>query len=65
MIKTIDYVRGRPFAPSGSDWDNAVAVWKYLHSDADAAFDRIIEIDAAQVQPCVNLGHFSGDGNVN
>ena len=54
--KTIDYVRGRPFAPSGSDWDNAVAVWKYLHSDADAAFDRIIEIDAAQVQPCVTWG---------
>ena len=54
--KTIDYVRGRPFAPSGSDWDNAVAVWKYLHSDADAVFDRIIEIDAAQVQPCVTWG---------
>ena len=54
--KTIDYVRGRPFAPSGSDWDNAVAVWKYLHSDPDAVFDRIIEIDAAQVQPCVTWG---------
>ena len=54
--KTIDYVRGRPFAPSGSDWDNAVAVWKYLYSDPDAVFDRIIEIDAAQVQPCVTWG---------
>ena len=53
---TIDYVRGRPYAPSGSDWDNAVAVWKDLHSDPDAVFDRSIEIDAEQVQPCVTWG---------
>ena len=53
---TIDYVRGRPYAPSGSDWDNAVAVWKDLHSDPDAVFDRSIEIDAEQVRPCVTWG---------
>ena len=53
---TIDYVRGRPYAPSGSDWDNAVAVWKDLHSDPDAVFDRSTEIDAEQVQPCVTWG---------
>ena len=54
--KTIDYVRGRPYAPAGSDWDNAVAVWKNLHSDPDAIFDRTVEIDAARVQPCVTWG---------
>ena len=54
--KTIDYVRGRPYAPAGSDWDNAVAVWKNLHSDPDAIFDRTVDIDAARVQPCVTWG---------
>ena len=54
--KTIDYVRGRPFAPTGSNWDKAVSVWKSLHSDPAAVFDRTIEIDAASVQPSVSWG---------
>ena len=54
--KTLDYVRGRPFAPSGSNWDRAVTVWKDLHSDPDAEFDETIEIDAARIYPCVTWG---------
>ncbi len=54
--KTIDYVRGRTFAPSGADWDNAVAHWRTLHSDADARFDTVIDIDAAAIQPQVSWG---------
>ena len=54
--KTIDYVRGRPFAPTGTDWDDAVGIWNNLRSDPDAQFDHTVEIDAAQVQPCVTWG---------
>ena len=54
--KTLDYVKGRPFAPSGSNWDRAVTVWKDLHSDPDAEFDETIEIDAARIYPCVTWG---------
>ena len=54
--KTIDYVRGRPFAPTGTDWDNAVSIWNNLLSDPDAQFDHTVEIDAARVQPCVTWG---------
>ena len=54
--KTLDYVRGRPFAPAGSDWEKAVAVWDDLHSDPDAVFDRTIEFDASLVYPSVTWG---------
>ncbi len=54
--KTIDYVTGRPFAPTGTDWDNAVSIWNNLLSDPDAQFDHTVEIDAARVQPCVTWG---------
>jgi 3-isopropylmalate/(R)-2-methylmalate dehydratase large subunit len=54
--KTIDYVRGRPFAPSGTDWDNAVAYWKTLRSDPDARFDKVVEVDAATLKPQVTWG---------
>ena len=54
--KTIDYVIGRPFAPTGTDWDNAVSIWNNLRSDPDAQFDHTVEIDAARVQPCVTWG---------
>jgi len=53
---TIDYVKGRPFAPTGADWDKAVAWWKTLHSDADAQFDRVVELDAAAIEPQVTWG---------
>lgn len=53
---TIRYVKGRPLAPSGVAWDQAVEYWRTLHSDADAAFDRVVEIDAAQIRPQVTWG---------
>ena len=43
---TIAYVKGRPFSPSGVEWDQAVAQWRHLHSDAGAHFDRVVDIDA-------------------
>lgn len=54
--KTIDYFRGRPYAPKGELWDQAVEYWKTLHSDDGAHFDQVIEIDAAQVSPQVSWG---------
>jgi 3-isopropylmalate/(R)-2-methylmalate dehydratase large subunit len=54
--KTIDYVRGRPFAPKGEQWDKAVAYWRTLHSDPDAKFDKVVEIDAASIKPQVTWG---------
>jgi len=54
--KTIDYVRGRPLAPTGADWDAAVAHWRTLHSDEGAHFDRVVTIDAAAVVPQVSWG---------
>ena len=53
---TLDYVRGRPFAPRGETWDKAVAAWSDLHSDDDAVFDREVVIDAAAITPQVTWG---------
>jgi 3-isopropylmalate/(R)-2-methylmalate dehydratase large subunit len=54
--KTIDYVQGRPFAPTGANWDKAVNWWKTLHSDADATFDAVVEIRAQDIKPQVSWG---------
>ncbi len=54
--KTIDYVKGRDFAPKAEQWDAAVAVWQDLHSDADAAFDKVVEIDGSAIKPQVSWG---------
>lgn len=54
--KTFEYVRGRPFAPGGDDWERAVAHWRSLASDEDAVFDREIVIDAADIVPQVTWG---------
>lgn len=53
---TIDYIKGRPFAPQGEFWDRAVAYWRTLHSDTDAVFDRTVILDAAQIKPQVTWG---------
>ena len=53
---TIDYVKGRPFAPSEDNWDKAVACWRNLHSDDDAVFDREIIIDGKSIEPQVTWG---------
>ncbi|MCA0213560.1 MAG: 3-isopropylmalate dehydratase large subunit [Proteobacteria bacterium] len=54
--KTIEYVKGRPLAPRGVEWDQAVAYWKTLHSDPDAKFDTVVELDATQIIPQVTWG---------
>lgn len=54
--KTIDYFKGRPFAPQGENWRLAVRAWQDLHSDKDAVFDREISIDAATIEPQVTWG---------
>src|SRR5690606_1711332 len=54
--KTIEYVRGRPFAPRGADWDAAVALWKTLVSDAGAHFDTVVELRAEDIRPQVSWG---------
>ncbi len=53
---TIAYVRGRPMAPKGVEWDQAVAYWRTLQSDAGAAWDQVVTIDASQLVPHVTWG---------
>lgn len=54
--KTIDYVKGRPYAPKGDEWDLAVAAWQDLKSDADAIFDHVVNIDGSSIEPQVTWG---------
>jgi len=53
---TISYVKGRPFSPQGVEWDQAASYWRTLHSDPGAHFDKVVEIDAAQIRPQVTWG---------
>nr|MCH9639195.1 3-isopropylmalate dehydratase large subunit [Betaproteobacteria bacterium] len=53
---TIEYIRGRPFAPRGAMWDKAVNYWRTLHSDPCADFDHVVTLDAAQIKPQVTWG---------
>jgi 3-isopropylmalate/(R)-2-methylmalate dehydratase large subunit len=53
---TLDYVKGRPFAPAGELWDKAVAYWHNLYSDDDAVFDVEVVMDAAEIKPQVTWG---------
>ena len=53
---TIDYLKGRPFAPAGPEWDQAVLYWRTLKSDADAKFDREVALDARAIKPNVTWG---------
>ncbi|MDD2686491.1 MAG: 3-isopropylmalate dehydratase large subunit [Gallionella sp.] len=66
---TFDYIKGRPFAPQGAQWEQAVAFWRTLHSDEGAKFDATLELDAAQIKPQVTWGTspemvLAIDGNV-
>ncbi|WP_024867630.1 3-isopropylmalate dehydratase large subunit [Pseudoxanthomonas suwonensis] len=54
--KTIEYVKGRPFAPKGEQWDAAVALWRTLVSDPDAHFDTVVELRAEDIRPQVSWG---------
>jgi 3-isopropylmalate/(R)-2-methylmalate dehydratase large subunit len=53
---TLEYVKGRAFAPKGESFERAVSVWRELHSDPDAAFDAVIELDATTIKPQVTWG---------
>ncbi len=54
--KTIEYVKGRPMAPTGEQWDKAVTYWETLHSDEGAHFDQTISLDAKNIKPQVTWG---------
>lgn len=54
--KTYDYIKGRPYAPSGEAWDRAVAYWESVRSDADATYDDVVVYDAADIEPIVTWG---------
>jgi 3-isopropylmalate/(R)-2-methylmalate dehydratase large subunit len=53
---TIAYVKGRPFSPSGLEWDQALRYWKTLHSDPGAHWDAVVELDASHIRPQVTWG---------
>ena len=53
---TLGYIKGRPFAPSGEDWDQAANAWRELVSDHDAMFDRIVELEGVDIEPQVTWG---------
>ena len=53
---TFDYLKGRPRAPQGADWDAAVERWTKLRTDDDAEFDKSVTIDASELQPMVTFG---------
>jgi 3-isopropylmalate/(R)-2-methylmalate dehydratase large subunit len=54
--KTFAYVQGRPYAPQGELWEQALAQWRTLYSDANAVFDREVEIDVSEVRPQITWG---------
>ena len=57
---TFAYLKGRRFSPDGEAWDTAVSYWKTLRSDSDAKFDRVVDIDASQLEPFVTWGTSPG-----
>lgn len=59
---TFEYIKGRPFAPKGADWDKAVEEWKKLRTDDDAVFDKEVTFDAADIEPMITYGTNPGMG---
>src|SRR5690606_26457648 len=59
---TFEYVAGRPHAPKGTDWDNAVATWRDLRTDEGATFDNEVVLDADQLTPMITYGTNPGMG---
>ncbi len=59
---TFNYIKGRPFAPRGKDWNNALATWKNLFTDEAAKFDRELHIDASDIEPMITYGTNPGMG---
>ncbi len=61
-VTTFEYIKGRQFAPSANDWEQKVALWKALYSDANAVFDKEINIDATSIEPMITYGTNPGMG---
>jgi 3-isopropylmalate/(R)-2-methylmalate dehydratase large subunit len=59
---TYQYLAGRPYAPKGAEWDKAVSLWRQLSTDADAKFDKYIDIDASSLEPMITFGTNPGMG---
>lgn len=59
---TFAYIKGRPYAPKGADWDKAVAYWRTLKSGDDAVFDKEVHFDAADIEPMITYGTNPGMG---
>ena len=59
---TFDYLQGRPHAPEGADWDEAVAYWSTLKTDDDATFDAEVTLEASDLEPFVTWGTNPGQG---
>jgi 3-isopropylmalate/(R)-2-methylmalate dehydratase large subunit len=59
---TYQYIKGRPFAPIGNDWDNAIEYWSTLYSDNEAQFDKELNIMAADIEPMITYGTNPGMG---
>jgi 3-isopropylmalate/(R)-2-methylmalate dehydratase large subunit len=59
---TFEYLKGRPHAPAGEEWDAAVAAWRQLHTDSDAVFDKEVTLEAATLSPFVTWGTNPGQG---
>ena len=59
---TFEYIKGRPFAPKGEDWNKAVEEWKKLRTDDDAVFDKEVTFDATDIEPMITYGTNPGMG---
>lgn len=59
---TFEYIKGRPYAPKGEEWDKAVAYWRTLRSGDDAVFDKEVQFDAADIEPMITYGTNPGMG---
>jgi 3-isopropylmalate/(R)-2-methylmalate dehydratase large subunit len=59
---TFEYMKGRPFAPKGKEWDQAIAYWKTLPTDKDATYDKELLIDATDIEPMITYGTNPGMG---
>lgn len=59
---TFEYLKGRPYSPHGAEWDQAIAQWQSYASDPGCAYDDVVEIDAASIQPTVTWGITPGQG---
>src|SRR5207302_11402476 len=53
---TFAYMEGRPYAPQGPQWDAALARWRALSTDKDAAYDTVVTIDADEIEPMISYG---------